>query len=290
MAQTQQQTWRFGWMYAVMGVIAVIGGLYSVNNRINGMVPYFLSLDTTPFGDSQEQTRLQELAELQTKDSDGDTLSDFDEQYVHYSSSYLVDTDSDGLTDDAEVAAKTDPTCAEGQICNQIRPLTEPADTAETTTTAAGSELDVLTGDEITPEAVKAELEKMGIPAYTFANVSDEDLIEVYKSVANQYPTDSIDTTLEYDPDANVSVEEVTADQVPDNNDLTYNTSTAQEGSFAGFSNLEDFKQLDVTQVRSLLLQSGVSSEELNEMGDDELMSLYSKILDEQLAATETQQ
>lgn len=277
-------------MYAVMGVIAIIGGLYSVNNRIKGMAPYFLSLDETPIEESQEQTRLQELAELQSKDSDGDTLSDFDEQYVHYTSAYLTDTDSDGLTDDKEVASATDPTCAEGQICNQVRPLTDPAAATDTETTAAGSNLDVLSGDDLTPEAVRAELEKMGIPASTFANVSDEDLVEVYKSVANQYPEDTVDTSLEYDADDDVSFDDIAASQVADDTDLTYDTTEAPEGSFAGFTSVEDFKQLNVSQVRSLLLQSGVSGEELDALTDDELMTLYSRVLEEQLTPAEVQQ
>lgn len=291
MVQNQQQVWRFGWMYAVMGLIAVIGGVYSVNTRIKGMMPYFLTLDETPFADSQEQTRLQELADLQKLDSDGDTLSDFDEQYVYYTSSYLADTDSDGVADNVEVSSSTDPACAEGQICNQIRALTDSATTAAVDTTAAGSELDILSEDEITPEAVKAELEKMGIPQSSFANVNDEDLIDVYKSVVNQYPTQTTgDTSLTYDPNEDVSVDAVSANQVPDDTDLTYDTSEAPDGSFAGFTSVEDFKQLDVSQVRSLLLQSGVPGEDLDKLGDEDLMALYAKVLEEQLTPVEVQQ
>lgn len=291
MVQNQQQVWRFGWMYAVMGVIAIIGGLYSVNTRIKGMMPYFLTLDETPFADTQEQTRLQELANLQKLDSDADTLSDFDEQYVYYTSAYLADTDSDGIADNVEVDSATDPTCGEGKECNQIRALTDSATAAATDTTAAGSELDILSEDEITPENVKAELEKMGIPQSTFANVSDEDLIDVYKSVVSQYPTQATtDTSLTYNPNEDVSVEEVSANQVPDDTDLTYNTSLAPDGSFAGFTSVEDFKQLDVSQVRSLLLQSGVSGEDLDKLGDEDLMALYAKVLEEQLTPAEVQQ
>lgn len=285
MAETQLQTRGFGWMYALMGVIAVFGGIYSLNSRVKGIAPYLFSLDPTPYGETEQDNRLQELASLQKQDSDGDTLSDFDEQYVYYTSSYLADTDSDGKADNVEVEAKTDPTCAEGQVCNQIRALTQNPTTDEVATTAAGSKLDVLQGDDINPESVKAELQKMGIPEYTFANISDEDLVEVYKSVANQYPTDTDTTTqLEYDPDANVSVEEISASQTTDSyDDLVYDTTQATEGSFAGFTSLEDFKKLDVSQVRSLLLQSGVSGEELNAMTDEELMAIYTETLKQQL-------
>lgn len=291
MVQNQQQVWRFGWMYAIMGVIAVVGGVYSVNARIKGMMPYFLTLDETPFADTQEQTRLQELADLQKLDSDGDTLSDFDEQYVYYTSAYLADTDSDGIADNVEVDSATDPTCGEGKECNQIRALTDSATTAATDTTAAGSELDILSEEEMTPENVKAELEKMGISQSSFANVSDKDLVDVYKSVVNQYPTQgSADTSLTYNPNEDVSVDEVSANQVPDDTDLTYNTSQAPDGSFAGFTSVEDFKQLDVSQVRSLLLQSGVSGEDLDKLGDEDLMALYTKVLEEQLTPAEVQQ
>jgi hypothetical protein len=39
------------------------------------------------------------LAELQTKDTDNDSLTDFEELYVHNTSPYLADSDSDTVTD-----------------------------------------------------------------------------------------------------------------------------------------------------------------------------------------------
>ena len=51
------------------------------------------------------------------KDTDGDSLSDYDELNVHSTSPYLADTDSDGLSDSAEIKNNTDPNCPQGRIC-----------------------------------------------------------------------------------------------------------------------------------------------------------------------------
>ncbi|PIR92762.1 hypothetical protein COT99_04420 [Candidatus Falkowbacteria bacterium CG10_big_fil_rev_8_21_14_0_10_43_10] len=59
------------------------------------------------------ETRTQE----QSKDSDEDGLSDYDELYVHKTSIYLEDTDSDGLGDREELEMGEDPNCPLGQNC-----------------------------------------------------------------------------------------------------------------------------------------------------------------------------
>ena len=45
----------------------------------------------------------QEVAEAKTRDSDGDGLSDYDEQQVYKTSAFLKDTDSDGIDDATEI-------------------------------------------------------------------------------------------------------------------------------------------------------------------------------------------
>lgn len=51
------------------------------------------------------------------KDTDGDGLSDADEALTFYTSPYLTDTDSDGVMDDAEIRAGTDPNCPPDRDC-----------------------------------------------------------------------------------------------------------------------------------------------------------------------------
>ncbi|MBI4558667.1 MAG: hypothetical protein HY706_13890 [Candidatus Hydrogenedentes bacterium] len=52
-------------------------------------------------------------------DSDGDGLSDSDEDGVYYTDKYKADTDDDGVNDDVEIAFSTDPTTSDqAQFCD----------------------------------------------------------------------------------------------------------------------------------------------------------------------------
>src|SRR3989344_3458461 len=50
-------------------------------------------------------------AELSVKDTDGDGLNDYDELYIYKTSPYLEDSDSDGVSDSAEIQKGTNPNC-----------------------------------------------------------------------------------------------------------------------------------------------------------------------------------
>lgn len=58
---------------------------------------------------------------LKNQDTDGDSLSDFDELYIYGTSPYLPDSDSDGLTDAQELESGNDPNCPTGQNCRTNR-------------------------------------------------------------------------------------------------------------------------------------------------------------------------
>lgn len=56
-------------------------------------------------------------AEAKRRDTDGDGISDWDEENVYGTSPYLRDTDGDGYPDNAELALGKNPNCAEGREC-----------------------------------------------------------------------------------------------------------------------------------------------------------------------------
>jgi hypothetical protein len=58
-----------------------------------------------------------ESEEARRRDTDGDGLSDYDEQNVFQTSPYLRDTDGDGAPDNVELALSQNPNCAEGETC-----------------------------------------------------------------------------------------------------------------------------------------------------------------------------
>lgn len=54
---------------------------------------------------------------LKNIDTDQDGLNDFEELNQYETSPYLPDSDSDGVTDKAEIDRGTDPLCAEDKVC-----------------------------------------------------------------------------------------------------------------------------------------------------------------------------
>lgn len=69
---------------------------------------------------------------LKTKDTDKDSLSDYDELYIYRTSPFLEDSDSDTFFDSDEIARGSDPNCPEGQTCRQPRSTGEAMTTPPT--------------------------------------------------------------------------------------------------------------------------------------------------------------
>lgn len=61
-----------------------------------------------------------EIEAQKTRDTDEDGLNDYDELYIFKTSPYLVDSDSDGFTDDQEVFSGNDPNCPKGKTCRGV--------------------------------------------------------------------------------------------------------------------------------------------------------------------------
>ena len=112
---------KFGFLLLMfLGVFGVVFGFKSFGANIR------LPLDmqrakyaANPLYSSEEK-EAKELAALKTKDTDTDSLTDYDELYVYKTSAYLSDSDSDGKDDKTEVFGNTDPTCPEGTDCSVV--------------------------------------------------------------------------------------------------------------------------------------------------------------------------
>jgi len=134
---------------------------------------------------------------LQTTDTDGDELSDYDELYIHGTSPFLADTDSDGISDYDEVMKnKTDPLCAEGESCYGLSDpsfVVSPNDITENNTNEASTtpdeETDVIE-DIISGQADPAFLRKLlldnGFSEEELNQINDEDLQAAYFEVISE--------------------------------------------------------------------------------------------------------
>lgn len=257
--------------YLIIGILALVGGAVSLNYRVKGITPYLYSLDPTPGPiQTEAQKRLQELADMRLLDSDSDGLNDFDEEYTYNTSAYLADSDSDGIDDPTEIAAGDDPTCAEGKTCEQTRTTNVNA-----ISTTNQSITNLPTDD---PDELRRQLVALGIPKSVLDSVSDEDLVAVYSSVSTDY--DSTQTATSLDPNQNVNSESTNEAADPYSN-LLVNTNT-ENGNVSTAQTYEDFKQLKADDIRQLLITSGVSADDLNQIDDATLEQLFQQALEEE--------
>lgn len=98
----------------VLGFIRINKAIYLPFRRKEGVVYK-----------TEEEREKERLERMKVQDTDGDTLNDYDELYVFRTSPFLEDSDSDGLTDGAEVAQESDPNCPKDRVCRQVRVATD---------------------------------------------------------------------------------------------------------------------------------------------------------------------
>lgn len=239
-----------------MGLVALVGGLLSINARVNGIAPFLFALDPTPGPIiTESQKRLQELAEKKLLDSDGDGINDFDEEITYGTSAFLADSDSDGLTDQQEIADNTDPNCATGRTC-----FSSITNTNSSTTVATNTAITSLPTDD--PVVLREQLAALGISQDVLSQVSDEDLLAVYSSVQADYQTN---TTA-----AGNTNEDPYAELLPD---------TTNTNSVTSVRTYDDLQNLTPDAVRNLLLQSGMTASDLEQIDDATLMQVYQDTL-----------
>lgn len=181
-------------IFTVVGVFLLLISFRQLKNNIYN-----------PFSFAKQETKDLSPAEadvlssyiLQTTDTDGDGLSDYDELYIYGTSPFLADTDSDGISDYDEVIGGTDPLCAEGQDCYGLRDpsfVVSPdlsgntgTNTNETPTTQDEDLAvieDIISG-QADPAFLRNLLLNNGFNEEELSQISDEDLQAAYFEVVS---------------------------------------------------------------------------------------------------------
>lgn len=231
MAKKQKQEKNFIWisLLIIISVATLVLGIVQIKNTIYS--PFSMK-NIIP---TQESL----VSDLKITDLDQDGLSDFDEQFVHQTSMYLADSDSDGYTDGEEIAAQSDPLNPESNPLNKI--IGEHALEQEIIgQTEEGTENNSGLGqNNVSIQEIRRLLvEKGGMSQEIVDKLDDETLQELYNETKQ---TTGID--LE-----NLGIPE---------------------------SFLEQFSQLDIGQLRQLLIDQGADEEILNQISDDDLKDLF---------------
>jgi len=188
-----EKNWPTKAMFGVLvflGVATLILGTLQLGKNINGTGSNTVANNTTVGAEETEKT----IEQLQTMDTDGDGLTDFNELYVYSTSPYLEDSDSDTFSDKDEIDQGFDPNCPKGQDCRGTTETQSSTDNTQTTEQNLDSSLDtsveedtttrVLTAEEkaqlqqLTPAEMRELLISSGkVTAEQLEGVSDEDLM-----------------------------------------------------------------------------------------------------------------
>lgn len=188
-AFTREQ--KFGYAVVIAcGVLAVSLGVFYMSKHVKA--PFIVSYTGSRFM-TGEEAKAAEIEKQKKLDTDGDTISDYDELNIYGSSPYLRDTDSDGISDDIEVASNGDPACAKGAACDSdedeiayefsidgILPGAVEPDIAEAT--AQLEQIRTMLKSQ-TPEGIRLLLVDGGADPAAIADMSDEQITALYETV-----------------------------------------------------------------------------------------------------------
>ncbi len=145
-------------LLSVCCVFLLFGGVSQLRSQVRK--PFLVSrqnlaraiqIRTQTYQDEEKQIR-----ELRLKDTDRDGISDYDEQYVYRTSSYLADSDSDGASDAEEIASNQDPNCPQGKNCLDAQSALPQASTSTFVATAGAD----LTAAQIAAQAAKGGVDE----------------------------------------------------------------------------------------------------------------------------------
>jgi hypothetical protein len=227
---------------SILGIAALLFGLwqflYNIKKPFVGRGTGLKSFKT------QEQQELENLIALQSKDTDHDGLSDFDELYQYKTSPYLEDSDSDGFLDKQEIDSGNDPNCPAGQDCM----ATEQSASSELSLTNSNvgsltnsnAGLELLQG-QATPEAIRQMLRASGMSDEVLSKIDDKTLMELYQETLAQTP-----------------LPEELSNLIPSSN-----------------TNLpSDVSKLSAEEIRNFFRQAGVPEEVLSRFDDETLRKM----------------
>lgn len=203
-----------------------------------------------------------ELLALQTKDTDGDGLSDYSELNQYATSPYLKDSDSDGIDDKVEVERKTDPNCPEGQNCfTTPNQSTSTGDVPTLQTSISNPIID------ITPDYIRQIMKNNGATDEQLKLLTDEELLAEFKKYLDDNPAIAAEMSAK---GVNINIQTTTV--APSL--VQPNVSNVDLKSL-NVSSVADLEKLSGAQIRQLMISAGGDASILAQVTDDELKAMF---------------
>lgn len=238
----------------VIGGLTLILGLFNIRHTIKAT--FFGDLGATALNlNTSEQ---EQLNSLQSKDTDADLVSDYDELYVYDTSPYLADSDSDGTDDKTEITSGTDPNCS-GANCLQTRVGSNTNSGAQATdTTTSGEEQGSSNGDIPSADEIRELLLNAGVSQEILNQADDATLIDLYQQTLAE-----------------------TGGVGPSGTNTNIDPNYADLLNVPTITSPDDISNLSAAQIRQLLIASGVDPEMLEQVSDEDLVLIYNQALQE---------
>lgn len=230
----------------VIGIVAFGLSGWLLYNDIVGATKLVRTTNTET---GNTNSAIAELARLKDIDTDGDTLSDYDELYNVHSSPYLYSSAGDGISDGQKLKDGLDPNCPKGTTCPGFRLLTSVVDQ----------------NGQLTPEFLRRSLQSAGVPQATLDETDDATLLKIYREV--------IGTTVSN-----------TNSSVTNGNTNTGRTNTNSSGTVTNTNTsttngLTELEQLSSAEIRQLLIQNGVDAKTLESVDDATLKLIFQQAI-----------
>ncbi len=250
-------------IFAGLGVLGF--GIFLTVQNIRE--PFQLKMGSTQYSAISSDLDSQDASKqaLRFSDTDGDTLTDYDELYVYRTSPYLADTDSDGYADKEEIASGHDPNCPSERNCFAPTLYATSTDAGAGPGIAPGSFTDIFGGKSpqsiydlgaLSVDQIKKLLKSQGVTDEQLQGVDDKSLTELYQKTYSDF---------------------VQKYESPDSL-APFAQSARPRPTSIDESKLQNPETLTADEIRQLVRESGtVPIEQLNAVDDATLKELFLK-------------